>query len=242
MMTSMAGSRAQELRRAAAARLVQVLTAGDAPTTIVGCPHCAEEAVFADLRGVAEKVLTTVGDADLLRHVLPRLLEAGFSGAGGVHVATVTAKIRRAGWLQWPLDQQAAIADYLEAGWLDTLTDPDSPVDASSALAGIAEAVDDIRPFLEDWQLLLGSDGGNRASALHHLLRLVERHADDIAGGRVHRVLWSDRAGPVGQLSGWLLGSTMRIQLERAIFDPDTAMMSTRVRYALEVLEAGRDQ
>jgi hypothetical protein len=230
--------RAHPLRAAAAARLTDVFAGYGRPATLGGCPHCVDASALGDLETLAVKLVTTAGDDVLLRHLLPALLDAAFGGAPRVHPAVVTSKLRRAGWLQWPLDEQAAVADYLEAAWLETLTTTPPAIDAGAALAAIAEAVDDLRPFLDDWQLVLAADGAQRLAALEQLLALIERFHVEIGAGRAGRILWSDRSEPAAQLTAWLTGESTRIQLDRATFDVETAALASRARAAIAVLGA----
>jgi len=103
---------------------------------IDSCPHCeldnAERRLhmkplrdleWADLDIFAFKALTSFGDADDLRHFLPRLLELYvLDHAGAPHTLFMLFhKLQFAKWTTWPADEGEAVRRFLEA-WKRVLT------------------------------------------------------------------------------------------------------------------------
>lgn len=111
---------------------------------VEGCPHCVSDEDQARLRAVplhrlsaeqldryAFKAMTTWGEADDYRHFLPRILELACSDEGaawpGLDPDLVARKMIDAGWRDWPADERAAVARFLdeharlERGWLTPL-------------------------------------------------------------------------------------------------------------------------
>ncbi|SBT37460.1 hypothetical protein [Micromonospora auratinigra] len=147
------------------------------PVTMAYCDHCvsAEEvaallrvpprALTADqLRRYATKCVSTWGDVDDLRRLLPRLLELlatgelddpvlpeSLLGTVGPHLAA------------WPAGQRQAVEAYLRAWWAATLSAYPGRWEATTVLAAVGAAGLDVRPFLVAW----AADGG--AAAARHL-------------------------------------------------------------------------
>lgn len=183
------------------------------------CPHCDTPAitdaitrtapadlVASELDEYAFKAVTTWGDADDLRRVLPRLLELVWAGQLHAQPFVVSSKLRTAGWERWPDRERRAVEDLLRALFVRELTTAPGRIGSVAAIAGVTEAVDDAQPFLDDWHLLLSAGFDERVAALRHLVELVD------AAGTV-------LADDTDQVRYWLLGQTTTLQLERAMFD-----------------------
>jgi hypothetical protein len=133
------------------------------PERVRGCQHCVTEDDQRDLLGAplreldaellrrfAHKALNTWGDVDDLRHFLPRLLELSLRGDGDLH--GLFAKLGQAGWTAWPQDERDAIRSCLGLWWEHGLSGDESvwgPAD--TPLGTLAEAGDDLAPYLESW-------------------------------------------------------------------------------------------
>jgi len=63
----------------------------------------------------AEHALTTVGDVNLLKHALPRLLELTACEALLTDAETVLSKLELGGWRAWPEAERLAILAFLQA-------------------------------------------------------------------------------------------------------------------------------
>ncbi|MEU3015924.1 hypothetical protein ABZ635_00820 [Nocardiopsis sp. NPDC007018] len=145
------------------------------PARVEGCQHCVTENDHHDLLGVplreldadrlrrfSHKVLNTWGDVDDLRHFLPRLLELSLRGDGDLH--GLFATLRRAGWTDWPEDEADSLRACLSVWWEHGLTEGDL---GHTPWGTLAEAGDDLGPYLEAWW------GRDTPQALWGLVALV---------------------------------------------------------------------
>jgi hypothetical protein len=131
------------------------------PRRLEFCDHCRDEEEYQgllttplrqldadDLDLYVGTALTTCGDVDDFKHFLPRILElmveADFTSAP----EALLDRLALAGWQTWPTEESAAVRAFLAAYWRKMRRDP--PL-AEPALCGIAQACDDLEPFLEDW-------------------------------------------------------------------------------------------
>lgn len=168
----------------------------------------------ADLATYAMKALTTMGDADALRALLPRLLEISIvdDHPDWPDVEVVVGKLGYDGpandrpWWTWPDSEQAAIRRVLRAWWRWTLEgDIDSDgarVDRVLCAIGCCEPPDQFDWYLDEW-LRPG-----QPLALDHLVRFVDRNASLSHTGRLWNSFWTTRDGPApanrARLITWL--------------------------------------
>jgi hypothetical protein len=213
---------------AAVDRLYAVFGASPQRSRVEFCRHCTtddevasiastpvRELTAADLDRYLPKALTTWGDADDLRMVLPRVVELMSAHALATDPAVPLTKLARAGWRGWPHEQQAAIEDALSALWLSALATPPFEHRAWRLLTAIAEATDDVKPQLDDWQLVLFSSAPEREVALAQLLELdgaVTRW-----NGEAAPLFWSPRPGPASQLERFLRRPAIANQRRHAV-------------------------
>lgn len=167
------------------------------PARVEGCQHCVTEADHRDLFGAplreldaerlrrfAHKALNTWGDEDDLRHFLPRLLELSLRGDGDLH--GLFAKLRQAGWTEWPKDERDALRACLAVWWEHGLSGEEHPSGkepADASLGTLAEAGDDLGPYLESWW------GRDTPQALWALADLVSEVAHTMPRARDDRVV-----------------------------------------------------
>ncbi|WP_017585706.1 hypothetical protein [Nocardiopsis ganjiahuensis] len=171
------------------------------PARVEGCRHCVTENDHQDLLGAplreldaerlrrfAHKALNTWGDVDDLRHFLPRLLELALRGDGDLH--GLFAKLRQAGWTEWPEDEREALRACLAVWWEHGLSGEDR---ADAPLGTLAEAGDDLGPYLDSWW------GRDTPQALWALADLVSEVAHTAPRARDDRVVaW------LATTRGWL--------------------------------------
>lgn len=161
------------------------------PARVEGCQHCVTEKDHEDLLGAplrqldaerlrrfSHKALNTWGDVDDLRHFLPRLLELALRGDGDLH--GLFAKLRQAGWTDWPEDERDALRACLSVWWEDGLSSGERP---DVPLETLAEAGDDLGPYLESWW------GRSTPQALWALADLVSEVAHTTPRVRDDRVV-----------------------------------------------------
>lgn len=210
---------------------------------VAGCPHCVGDDDQRDLRRVplrqltgddvehyAFKAISTWGDADDLRHFLPRLLELAARGDLTVDVATVVGKLRLAQWSGWPPDQREAIETFAGAWWRRTLTIYPAPDDAATVLQAVAQAVDDLSPFLSAWL-----DPPTEPAA-RHLAAFIDVLAHSVRRrptGLVLRGWWHDQPA---QLLTWLARPALRDTMESAFFDAGSAPIAAELSAAVDQL------
>jgi hypothetical protein len=211
------------------AKLYEVF--GDYPLrpVVQGCDHCVfpedndlihslalKRLGARELSKFSYKALTTWGDADDLRHFLPRLLELVTTDetVGGIDTPILFGKLRYAGWRQWPEKEQEALLRFFETYWPCMLAEyPVRLEDGESALAGIANAVDDIRPFLAGW---LKQEG---APPVLHLARfVVENSANVKRRGVLRDAFWEDCGEQVSQVIGWMKSRELADHLGKMFF------------------------
>ncbi|WP_017544125.1 hypothetical protein [Nocardiopsis prasina] len=177
------------------------------PARVEGCQHCVTENDHHDLLGAplreldaerlrrfSHKALNTWGDVDDLRHFLPRLLELSLRGDADLH--GLFAKLRQAGWTDWPEDERASLRACLSVWWELGLTAEDGD---QAPWGTLAEAGDELGPYLESWW------GRDTPQALWTLVELVGEVAHTEPGARDERVV------------AWL--ATTRGWMEEAFFE-----------------------
>ncbi|WP_030434507.1 hypothetical protein [Actinoplanes subtropicus] len=210
---------------------------------VAGCPHCVDgddqreirrvplrELTGDDLGHYAFKAVTTWGDADDLRHFLPRLLELAAHGALPVDLAVVLGKLRLARWSQWPEEQRDAIEAFAGAWWRHTLAMFPAADDAATVLQAIGQAVDDLSLFLSGW---LDPPG---EPAVRHLAAFVDHLAYTARRRPTGLVLggwWHDQPA---QLLTWLARPAPRDALENAFFEAGSAPIAAEMSAAVDQL------
>lgn len=183
------------------------------------CPHCVDPDEVRTLgrhpelipdaaldRFVAKSLITWGDDVDLKR-LLPEILARASAGRLGAPEPLLGARLRRAGWLEWPAAEAPAVRRTLRAAWLTTLSTGPGPgrAPAMSRLGLIVTAEDDLSPYLDLWEDRLEAPG-NPTARLHAVLHLADLLAPLATGGRrrLARSFPLARRGVVGQLDQWL--------------------------------------
>jgi hypothetical protein len=210
------------------------------PAGVPTCEHCRDlfdpdslagqplQSVPVDaIAHLAVKVATTWGGPDELRALLPRLCALAAAGTPRLPLRAVTTKLRHAGWLGWPGNQQEAVADFLSALWADVIGRDPGYHDAGGVLLAITEAVDNLHPFLATWHERGGDDTGaaTRRPAITHLTRFVLGYQNELRHGRLPR-----------QVAAWLRGPTTHILLDRATYDFAGSPLGQDARLSVAVL------
>jgi hypothetical protein len=135
------------------------------------CPCChtaADESMLhsaplrqlgvSELRDYAGDALLVCGGVAEFKHFLPRIFDLYFndpeSASDFVDAEILFNKFRHGQWLTWPTQEQNAVRIFLHALWADILRDPPPPesfTDVESWLCSIAQAEDDLEPYLLQW-------------------------------------------------------------------------------------------
>ncbi|AFZ69765.1 hypothetical protein [Deinococcus peraridilitoris] len=167
----------------------------------------------ADLESYANHALTTVGDVDLFRYALPRLLELCTQGALTTEVEILLSKLRYGEWATWPEQEQESIQRLLGAWWNELLyesVDFDNGK-AHETLCGIAQAVDDLTPYLEIWE---GHEG---PTATDQIARVFNTMYNGNKGRFVAGAFWAGRATQAEQVWQWMTRSVVLDRLQHGL-------------------------
>lgn len=153
------------------------------------------------------KAMITWGEVPDFKRVLPEILSRTTRGGLAVPEGLIGARLRRAGWQDWPAAEAPAVRRTLRAAWLDTLAQGPGPgrTPAPVRLSLIVTAERDLAPYLDLWEDRLEAPG-NPAARLHAVLHLAELLGPLTDGGRrrLQRSVPLARRGVVAQLDQWL--------------------------------------
>jgi hypothetical protein len=163
-----------------------------------------------DLRLYAADAILVWGDADDYRYFLPRIFELMVTledpSTELDAPAIVFGKLRFGDWWTWPEREQNAIRRYFVALWNAVLrTDPDNCAftDVEDWLCGIAQAENDLLPYLAAWESEESVETGR------HLSILVTEHPFIQNGGHA-RDFWAERKEQFAQVRKWLLSDAVK--------------------------------
>jgi hypothetical protein len=163
------------------------------------------------LRYYAGDALLVWGDEATFKHFLPRLFELYVTVSQPSLELTdpeiLFSKFRHGKWHLWPEEEINAVRRLTHAIWhavLENQPDPDdAPYDIDCYLCSIAQAEDDLEPYLQEW--LMGDDL-ERCFALSSFLLASSGNA-----------FWEGRDVPYQQLKNWLRSEQVRQKLSWAI-------------------------
>ncbi|GAA0799968.1 hypothetical protein [Spirilliplanes yamanashiensis] len=213
---------------AAVDELYAAFAAVPRPPAVAHCPCCVTEAEVAALlapvplrelpveavRPYAANVPFTVGGSNDLRYFAPRVLEIGCAdGFGWPGLESLAARLRHAGWADWPAAERAAVRGLLGALWDEALAG--DGFDAGTVLCAAGNAEDDVAPYLARWTAAVG-----RPAAAEQLRDLLWHGcARDPGGRRLRNAFWDGRDAQAAAVLAWL-GSD---ELCAAVLDAGTA-------------------
>jgi hypothetical protein len=161
----------------------------------------------------AASAMTTWGDDRDFAHFLPRIFELVADEDTWLDVEVVVAKLRLAGWRDWSAPEQRAVERYLSALWSATIAADDPVHDAAAVLCAIAQAVDEVGPYLTAWL------DDRSVPATGHLVAFAlyewrpRRH-------RLANPFWADRRPQEDQVIAWLTGAAVAERLADAATEP----------------------
>lgn len=136
-----------------------------------GCPCCTTDEDKAELASAplrelsarqiqrfAFKAITTWGEVEDYKHYLPRILELAAEPDPehdiGLEPWLIAGKLKGNGWDGWPAPERKALEAWFIAFWEDILAHyrPGwDGYDDLQFLENVAEAFDDLSPFLDRW-------------------------------------------------------------------------------------------
>jgi hypothetical protein len=180
---------------------------------LLGLGHSAVRDLPADLLGrYVRKAVSTWGEVDDFKRVLPRLLELVAADDLRVPPTIVMAKLRRAEWRNWPADEQRATWQFLLAWWHFDLSRWVGPgLAAHRILDAISVAEADLGPYFSNWHHLLAGETDGRLPAVQHLVELL-----------IDSPLRPDDPATIGRLAPEALGNAVK-QYREFLLDPVTA-------------------
>lgn len=198
------------------------------------CPHCAaqpgwreifdrpiRQLTASNLNDLAASVLIPGVDVDELKHFLPRLLELHLKGELAADSEALFFTLTRGGWRSWPGAEVAALDRWLRAYWQAVLSDVAllSAFEVERGLCAIAQAVDDLRGYLNTWRSSSPSPGPTHLA--HFIIATNDARRKR---GRLRDPFWDNRPTQLAQVVAWLADPVTRDNLEEAFFrdaDPE---------------------
>lgn len=173
-----------------------------------------------DLEKYAFKALTTWGDEKDFKHFLPRLFELqAFHPIHLVEPEILFSKLEYANWRKWPDIEQKAIEDYFDTLWKFILIalEPNPYTYSDDYLCGIGQAVDDLNPFLSDWQAT------SSPGAVRNLIEFINQNADRLTKEhKLANTFWDKRETQMIQVRDWLLNPlTHEVLLKNEVIQAD---------------------
>jgi len=202
------------------------------PAAIDACPCCfdageaAELLAYTELRTIpsealqsyAAAVLFTIGSPADLRYYLPRILEIGCGdGFGWPDLESVLSRLSRANYTTWAEAERDAVAELLAAVWDQTLSRSGRYADVGTMLCGLANAEQDLQPYLISWTSRLSESGA--ATQLHEFLQEEIRWKRNRE--RLVNAFWSGRGVQEQQVLDWLHSDLLRLAVVAAVESAD---------------------
>jgi hypothetical protein len=178
----------------------------------------------------------TWGDLDDFKHFLPRLFEIlAFDRFrdGFVAMETLVGALSRGGWNDWPVAERETVRSFLRAFWDVHLRVWPSPEDVDTVLTSIAQAEDDLTPYLDAWEAATG-----REPVLHFADFLWHNIGRAALGDRLWNAFYEGRDDQEAQVRAWLLGAGARFRgrIEEAFIAETDESALERLSDALDVI------
>jgi hypothetical protein len=172
--------------------------------------------------------MTTWGDDYDFRHFLPRILELYALDerltSQFVDEPIVLGKLRYGKWLMWPEAERHSVRAYLHSLWESKIEhqfplEDFMPSPIEGWLCAIAQAEDDLRPYLDRWLV------NPTFASVSNLSHFVVCDWGKVLRGKLANAFWSERKEQSSQVVNWLCGETVRAALlnaPRYSFTPGT--------------------
>ena len=123
------------------------------------------------------KAGTTWGGPDDFRRIAPRALELAADQQLPIDRGLLWAKMRWAGWTEWPTQQNVTVRVFLRCEWARLLRSSPRPTHVAHRwLRYAADGLDDLAPYLSEWHVALDPSSPapfHRAATGHLVLLLV---------------------------------------------------------------------
>jgi hypothetical protein len=217
--------------RACIENLYSVFSVYPTPRYTDPCLHChtlgddeklrsrpLREMTTEDFDGYADDALLTWGDEAVYKHYLPRIFELFLAGSDQelwyISPETLFSRLRYGRWRTWPETEQTAIVAFLHSFWRAVLNDstrhPDGYMTVESWICTIAQAEDDLEPYLSEW---LDIETLPACLALSSLLLTSAVALQENSG---KEAFWDERDPQYEQLKQWIRSAEVSRKLESA--------------------------
>lgn len=195
----------------------------------------------AELRDYAADALSVWGGVNDFKHFLPRIFELLVTLTDPALDLTdpeiLFSKFKSGDWQSWPASEQVAVRTFLHALWAEVLNHPpeaDSFTDVESWLCSIAQAEDDLSPYLTQWI----EDPRSSASFALSSLLLGSGVARSNSAGR--NAFWENREDQYVQVQTWTKTSEVFHKLRNARIKSDSSISASEFEAALGVIDGSR--
>jgi hypothetical protein len=156
--------------------------------------------------------MTTWGTEGDFKFFLPRLFELLTLDVGWlIEPEIIIGKLSYGEWRTWPAIEQLALENFLSALWEVILTNNPYHLTVTEGLAGIAQVIEDLRPFLNSWQTRLQA---REFPALNQFVNFISQNIDYLVKGRFSPF----NQDQLDLLVSWLLEKKIADLLEREFF------------------------
>ena len=154
----------------------------------------------AEAHRYAFKAMTTWGTTEDFKHFLPRLFElvtVEESITDEIDAEVLFGKLTYAKWQQWPLQEQKAVKDYLDALWLFLLSRSPEAVTLDSFMCAYGQAMADLAPYLEVWE------NTRTVFSLGHYFDFLDWNEAELHKRNLRNAFWSGRREQMQQVADW---------------------------------------
>ena len=177
------------------------------------------ELTNGDLDRFKWNALTTWGTPDDFRHYLPRMLELVATNERMFldNPEVTFSQLEYAAWRDWPGTERQAIEAFCRAWWMDVTHSHPCANDPATALCCIGQIMNDLRPYLDDWQ-----PARSRGEAIQFAGWVRDVYCSVNAKSwrrwKLRDAWWDKRPGAAQQAAEWLLAPERVTELESAFF------------------------
>jgi hypothetical protein len=203
-----------------------------------GCSHCIFDTDRAQLLKVPMPLLSANdldtfvvhaihlwGDVSEFKHFLPRIFELIDEFVSMEFM--ILNRLELAEWRTWPIEEQQAVENFIEAWWRYSLNNPYADIDRIlSALGDLDMPID---AFLSSWHVELNGQ------ALKHLITFCSTNGYSLLVDELASFTWKEQTVKQAQIVQWLntphLRMIIRSEVDQriAIGDPETLWRITPI-------------
>lgn len=165
------------------------------------------------------KAGTTWGSPEDFRRVAPRALALAADQELPIDRGLLWAKLRWAGWTEWPTYQAATVREFLRSEWARLLRSAPRPAHVAHRwLRHAADGVDDLTPYLDDWHDALGplTPPLHHRAATGHLVLMLANSPLRPDLPETAQDLFPGHPAAAAQLTAWLTGPATLPALQRS--------------------------